>query len=120
MDKVHQDSNTDISYAELYSMVIETCDLTEVINRYFDPTDCYCPKCNQQDFEIMRNAKNGRLEFWCCFNCYNSVYDVIEFVTWIEGIDEWEAVRRLATQGEILEEHEIGKIFKALEKELLS
>ncbi len=104
-EQVHndQDSDTDISYSELYSMVIETCDLTEVINRYFDPNDGYCPKCGEQDFVIMRNVKNDRLEAWCCFNCYNSVYDVIEFVVWIEGIDETEAVRKLATQADILE-----------------
>lgn len=108
-EQVHNDhnSNTDISYSELYRMVIETCDLTEVINRYFDTNDgywpSYCPKCGQQGFTIMRNVKNDRLEAWCCFNCYNSVYDVIEFVVWIEGIDETEAVQRLATQIGILE-----------------
>ena len=42
-EQVHndQDSNKDISYAELYRMVIETSDLTEVIKSYFDPTDGY-------------------------------------------------------------------------------
>ena len=99
----NMDTNTEISYAELFRMVRETYDLKEVINSYFDPTDGYCPKCDQQDFEIMRNAKNGRLEAWCCFNCYNGAYDVSGFVAWIEGIDVTEAVRRLATQAGILE-----------------
>ena len=98
-----QDSDTDISYAELSKMVIETYDLKEVIKSYFDPTSGHCPNCGQQDFEIMRNAKNGRLEAWSCFNCYNGVYDVIEFVAWIEGIDKTEAVQQLATQAGILE-----------------
>lgn len=97
------DTNTEISYAELFKMVRETYDLKEVINSYFDPTDGYCPKCSQQDFEIMRNTKNGRLEGWCCFNCYNGAYDVSEFVAWIEGIDVTEAVRRLAMEAGILE-----------------
>lgn len=104
-EQIHndQDQNTDIPYAELSRMVIETYDLKEVISSYFDPTDGYCPKCDQQDFVIMRNAKNGRLEAWCCFNCYNSVYDVIDFVAWVEGIDETEVVRKLATEVGILE-----------------
>lgn len=96
-------TNTEISYAELSSKVIAAYDLTEVIKSYFDPTFNHCPKCGQQDFEIMRNGKNGRLEYWCCFNCYDGGYDVIEFVAWIEGIDEWAAVRQLATQAGILE-----------------
>ena len=103
VNEQNPDANTDIPYAELFRMVRETYDLKEVINSYFDPTDGYCPKCDQQDFEIMQNAKNGRLEAWCCFNCYNGAYDVSEFVAWIEGIDETEAVRKLATQAGILE-----------------
>ena len=98
-----QTPDTSIPYAELFRTVRETYDLKEVINSYFDPTNGYCPQCGQQDFEIMQNAKNSRLEYWCCFNCYNGVYDVSDFVAWIEGIDETEAVRRLATQGGILE-----------------
>ena len=98
-----QDPDAEIPYWKLFSMVTEAYDLKEVIHPYFDPTDRYCPKCDQQDFEIMRNTKNGRFESWCCFNCYNGAYDVSEFVAWIEGIDKTEAVRRLATQAGILE-----------------
>lgn len=96
-------TNTEISYAKLFPMVRETYDLTEVIKSYFDPTDGYCPKCDQQDFQIMLNGKNGRLEYWCCFNCYDGGYDVSDFVAWIEGIEVTEAVRQLATQAGILE-----------------
>lgn len=96
-------STETITYAELRRWVTELYDLKEVINSYFDPTEGYCPKCGQKDFEIMRNAKNGRQEGWCCFNCNNGVYDVSDFVAWIEGIEVTEAVRRLATQAGILE-----------------
>ena len=102
MNNQNQNTNTEFSNAELYNLGTELYDLKEVINSYFDPTDGYCPKCNQQDFEIMRNTKNGRLEAWCCFNCYNGVYDVTEFVAWIEGIDHHDAIQKLATQAGLL------------------
>lgn len=102
----NQNTNIEISYAELSKIVRENYDLKEVIQSYIDLDErispWFCPKCNQQDFEIMRNAKNGRLEYWCCFNCYNSAYDVIEFVAWIEGIDHHDAILKLATQAGLL------------------
>jgi len=98
-----EDSLAEIPYWKLSKMVIEAYDLKEVINSYFDVDAGYCPKCDQQDFQLIRNAKNSRLEYWCCLNCYNVTSDVIGFVAWIEGIEVREAAKDLAVQAGLLE-----------------
>ena len=95
-----------IPYWELSKLVTDAYDLEEVLNDYGVYVDegggGLCPFCGHQDFQVMINAKTGRREFWCCFTCDNLAYNVIKFVSKMEGIDEFRAAAFLAKQAGLL------------------
>ena len=98
-----------IPYRELSKLVIDAYELEEVLNDY----GVYvaeghgggrCPFCaHPEDFQVMTNAKTGRRESWCCFTCSNLSYNVIDFVSKMEGIDEFRAAALLAERAGLLE-----------------
>ena len=98
-----------IPYWELSKLVIDAYELEEVLNDY----GVYvaeghgggrCPFCaHPEDFQVMTNAKTGRRESWCCFTCSNLSYNVIDFVSKMEGIDEFRAAALLAERAGLLE-----------------
>lgn len=98
-----------IPYRELSKLVIDAYELEEVLNDY----GVYvaeghgggrCPFCaHPEDFQVMTNAKTGRRESWCCFTCSNLSYNVIDFVSKMEGIDEVRAAALLAERAGLLE-----------------
>ena len=98
-----------IPYWELSKLVIDAYELEEVLNDY----GVYvaeghgggrCPFCaHPEDFQVMTNAKTGRRDSWCCFTCSNLPYSVIDFVSKMEGIDEFRAAALLAERAGLLE-----------------
>lgn len=98
-----------IPYSELSKLVIDAYELEEVLNDYGVYVDegnggGRCPFCaHPEDFQVMTNAKTGRRESWCCFTCSNLSYSVIDFVSKMEGIDEFRAAALLAERAGLLE-----------------
>lgn len=98
-----------IPYWELVKLVTDAYELEEVLNDYGVYVSEWngggrCPFCgHHEDFQVMTNAKTGRREYWCCFTCSNLAYNVIEFVSKMEGIDEFRAATLLAKRAGLLE-----------------
>ena len=98
-----------IPYSELSKLVIDAYELEEVLNDYGVYVDegnggGRCPFCaHPEDFQVMTNAKTGRRDSWCCFTCSNLSYSVIDFVSKMEGIDEFRAAALLAERAGLLE-----------------
>ncbi len=100
------DTPTEIPYLELVEMVKEVYELEDVLNDYGVFVDewgnGYCPKCSSQDFHLMKYVKTGKYEYWCCMECKDGAYNVVDFVAWMEGTSDTEAARYLAERAGLL------------------
>ena len=93
--------------ALLYQLVVETCELEDILNEYGVFLDDgggsgYCPFCSEQTFSTMINGQTGRHEFWCCGTCTIMSSDIVGFVSRIEGIGISEAIEFLAEREGLL------------------
>ena len=101
------DTVTEIPYSELSRRVREAYTMESVLNEY----DIYvdelgkdvCPKCVTYSFHIVRSQTGQDPDLWCCFECNPGGGDVIDFVSWMEGIDVTIAARDLAERAGLLE-----------------
>jgi len=97
---------TEIPYSELARLVREAYEMEWILNEYGIYVDeigkDVCPKCSGYDFHMIRSLTGGYDE-WCCMECEYPGGDVIDFVAWIEDIDEKEAARYLAGRAGLLE-----------------
>ena len=103
-----EDTTTEIPYRELRDMVVAGYELEDVLNEYgvFPDTlgKSACPKCPSTEFVLMKYTPTGRHEKWCCMDCKDGAYNVIEFVAWMEGTDDHRGVAmRLAERANLLE-----------------
>ncbi|MXV75969.1 hypothetical protein F4Z99_17055 [Candidatus Poribacteria bacterium] len=100
------DTATEIPYSELSRMVREAYTMESILNEY----DIYvdelgkdvCPKCVTYNFHIARSQTGQDHDQWCCFECNPRGGDVIDFVSWMEGIDVTIAARDLAERAGLL------------------
>ena len=100
------DTVTEIPYSELSRRVREAYTMESVLNEY----DVYvdelgkdvCPKCVTYNFHIVRSQTGQDHDLWCCFECNPGGGDVIDFVSWMEGIDVTIAARDLAERAGLL------------------
>ncbi len=96
---------TELPYWELRKMVKDAYDMESVLNEYGIYVDennrAVCPKCTGYDFYLLESRTSGHDE-WCCLDCEYPGGDVIEFVAWIEGVEETEAARYLAERAGLL------------------
>ena len=101
-------SRTEIPYTELRDRVVAEYELEDVLNEYgvFPDTlgKSRCPKCPSTEFMLMKYTPTGRHEKWCCMDCKDGAFDVIEFVAWMEGTDDHRGVAmRLAERASLLD-----------------
>ena len=89
-----------IPSGEFYNMVIDIYNLRDIVEIY-GIEEGFCPKCGESDFNLMTDAKTGRIDYWCCFNCKNGIFHVIDFVAWMEGIDTNDAFRYLVGDADL-------------------
>ncbi len=103
-----EETPTEIPYTELRDMVVAGYELEDVLNEYgvFPDTlgKSRCPKCPSTEFVLMEYTPTGRHEKWCCMDCKDGAYDVVEFVAWMEGTDDHRGVAmRLAERASLLD-----------------
>lgn len=107
-EKVEAEDTPEIPYRELRDMVVAGYELEDVLNEYgvFPDTlgKSRCPKCPSTEFVLMKYTPTGRHEKWCCMDCEDGAYDVVEFVAWMEGTDDHRGVAmRLAERANLLD-----------------
>ena len=103
-----KDTTTEMPYRELRDMVVAAYELEDILNEYGVFPDnlgkSICPKCPSTEFTLMLYVPTGRYETWCCMDCKDGAYNVIDFVAWIEGTDDLQSVAmRLAERAGLLE-----------------
>ena len=103
-----KDTTTKMPYRELHDMVVAAYELEDVLNEYGVFPDnlgkSTCPKCASSEFILMLYVPTGRHEKWCCMDCQDGAFDVVEFVAWMEGTDDHRDVAmRLAERAGLLE-----------------
>ena len=102
-----EETPTEIPYTELRDMVVAGYELEEVLNEYGvfpDLGKSRCPKCPSTEFVLMKYTPTGRHEKWCCMDCKDGAFNVIEFVAWMEGTDDHRGVAmRLAERANLLD-----------------
>ena len=104
-----EETLTEIPYTELRDMVVAEYELEDILNEYgiFPDTlgKSRCPKCPSTEFTLMLYVPTGRHEMWCCMDCKDGAYNVIDFVAWVEGTDDHRGVAmRLAERAGLLEQ----------------
>ena len=103
-----KDTTTEMPYRELRDIVVAAYELEDVLNEYGVFPDnlgkSTCPKCPSTEFTLMLYVPTGRYETWCCMDCKDGAYNVIDFVAWMEGTDDLQGVAmRLAERAGLLE-----------------
>ena len=108
LSEAETDTTTKMPYKELCDMVGAAYELEDVLNEYGVFPDnlgkSTCPKCASSEFILMLYVPTGRHEMWCCMDCKDGAFDVVEFVAWMEGTDDHRGVAmRLAKRAGLLE-----------------
>ncbi|RKU15610.1 hypothetical protein C6503_13595 [Candidatus Poribacteria bacterium] len=103
-----KDTTTEMPYKELRDMVVAGYELEDILSEYGVFPDnlgkSTCPKCPSTEFTLMLYVPTGRYETWCCMDCKDGAYNVIDFVAWMEGTDDLQGVAmRLAERAGLLE-----------------
>lgn len=103
-----KDTTTEMPYRELRDMVVAAYELEDILNEYGVFPDnlgkSTCPKCPSTEFTLMLYVPTDRYETWCCMDCKDGAYNVIDFVAWMEGTDDIQGVAmRLAERAGLLE-----------------
>lgn len=98
---------TEMPYRELRDIVAAAYELEDTLNEYGVFPDnlgkSTCPKCPSTEFTLMLYVPTGRYETWCCMDCKDGAYNVIDFVAWMEGTDDQRGVAmRLAERAGLL------------------
>lgn len=100
------DTATEIPYSELSRMVREAYSMESVLNEYgIYPDELgkdVCPKTGNYSFHIVRSQTGQDVDLWCCFECEPTGGDVIDFVSWMEGVDVTVAARDLAERAGLM------------------
>ena len=108
LTEAEKDTTPKMPYKELCDMVGAAYELEDVLNEYGVFPDnlgkSTCPKCASSEFILMLYVPTGRHEMWCCMDCKDGAFDVVEFVAWMEGTDDHRGVAmRLAKRAGLLE-----------------
>ena len=103
-----EDAPKEIPYTELRDMVVTGYELEDILNEYGVFPDnlgkSRCPKCPSTEFVLMKYTPTGRHEKWCCMDCKDGAFNVIEFVAWMEGTDDHRGVAmRLAERASLFD-----------------
>ena len=106
--EAEKDTTTKMPYKELCDIVVAAYELEDVLNEYGVFPDnlgkSTCPKCASSEFILMLYVPTGRHEMWCCMDCKDGAFDVVEFVAWMEGTEDLRGVAmRLAKRAGLLE-----------------
>ena len=102
-----KDATPKMPYRELRDMVAAAYELEDILNEHGIFPDnlgkSTCPKCPSTEFTLMLYVPTGRHEMWCCMDCKDGAYDVIDFVAWMEGTEDHRGVAmRLAERAGLL------------------
>ena len=111
-----EETNTDVklSYAQLFILVRETYELEDILSAYDIHIKPHgkgvCPFCSTVGFLTTVDRRTRRPKSWGCTNCNGGasgnvthLYDFIDLVAKIEGIDKKRAVQHLAERAGLVE-----------------